>query len=80
MFSQQLEIGLRNKGKAQDTNLEGAESKEKRIRSFLAAMSFCGVKFKNEDQEEAEVGSWKGQGILMYFPRWVSLQFQSFTP
>lgn len=45
MFSQQLEIGLRSKGKVQGTNLE---SKEKRIRSFLTAMSFCGFRFKIE--------------------------------
>lgn len=48
MFIQQWEIGLRSKDKVKDTNLEGTESKEKRIRSFLIAMSFCGFKFKIE--------------------------------
>lgn len=45
-ISQQLEIGLRSKGKVQDTNLESTENKEKRISSFLTAVSFCGFRIK----------------------------------
>lgn len=45
-ISQKLEIGLRSKGKVQDTNLESTENREKRISSVLTAMSFCGFRFK----------------------------------
>ena len=44
-----------SQGEAIEIDLEALETKEKRIRSFLLAISFCDFKFKIESREEVLV-------------------------